>query len=126
VQTLWIGFGGALGSIARHHLDGWCQRVLGTAFPYGTMAANLLGSFLVVLWPHVALRTEAIDPTVRVAVATGVLGGFTTYSAFNAATFRYFQDGAWALGAMHLLVTVLGCLLAAALAWGAGRALVGP
>jgi fluoride ion exporter CrcB/FEX len=67
-----------------------------------------------------------LHPMARVATTTGALGAFTTYSAFNYATFRYLQDGAWALGLVNLAITVVGCLIAAALAWGTGRVLVGP
>ena len=125
MKTLWIGLGGALGSIARYHLDGWCQQTFGAAFPYGTLAVNVVGSFLLVLLMHVGLRTGLIPPTVRIAIATGVIGGFTTYSTFNYETVRYFQTGAWGVGAANVLVTVLGCLAAALLGWAAGRALVG-
>ena len=125
MKTLWIGLGGALGSIARYHLDDWFQQRFGAAFPYGTLAVNIIGSFLLVLLMHVGLRTELIPPTVRIAIVTGVIGGFTTYSTFNYETFRYFQTGAWGVGAANVLVTVLGCLAAALLGWAAGRALVG-
>lgn len=125
MKTLWIGIGGGLGSIARYHLDGWLQQRHGAAFPYGTLAVNLIGSFLLVLLMHVGLRTELISPTVRVAVATGALGGFTTYSTFNYETLRYFQNGAWGAGATNVVATVLGCLVAGLLGWATGRSLVG-
>jgi CrcB protein len=125
MRTLWIGLGGALGSIGRYHLDGLLQRRYGTAFPYGTLAVNLIGSFLLVLLMHVGLRTELVSPTMRIALASGVLGGFTTYSTFNYETLRYFQDGAWGFGALNIVVTLLGCLVAGSLGWIAGRLLVG-
>jgi CrcB protein len=86
---------------------------------------NVIGSFLLALLMHVGLRTELIPPIVRIALATGVLGGFTTYSTFNYETFRCLQNGAWGAGATNVLATVLGCLVAALLGWAAGRALVG-
>jgi len=125
MKTLWIGLGGAVGSMARYHLDGWCQQRFGTAFPYGTLAVNVIGSFLLVLLMHVGLRTDLVPPTVRIALATGVLGGFTTYSTFNYETFWYFQNGAWGIGAANMLAAVLGCLIAAFLGWVAGCSLVG-
>ena len=125
MKTLWIGFGGALGSIVHYNLDGWLHRHLGTAFPYGTFAVNVVGSFLLVLLMHVGLRTELIPPIARIALATGVLGGFTTYSTFNYETLRYFQDGVWGMGVLNVVVTVVGCLIAGFLGWAAGRVLVG-
>ncbi|HYU16383.1 MAG TPA: fluoride efflux transporter CrcB [Candidatus Acidoferrum sp.] len=125
MKTLWIGLGGALGSVARYQVDGWLQKRLGTGFPYGTLAVNVVGSFLLVLLMVVALRTELVPPVVRVALATGVLGGFTTYSTFNYETLRYVQNGAWAMGAMNAAITVFGCLAAGLLGWALGRVLVG-
>jgi CrcB protein len=125
MKTLWIGLGGALGSMARYHLDGWLQTRLGTGFPYGTLAVNLVGSFLLVLLMFVGLRTDVIPPVARIALATGVLGGFTTYSTFNYETLRYFQNGAWAMGTMNAAITLFGCLAAGLLGWALGRVLVG-
>jgi CrcB protein len=124
MKTLWIGLGGALGSIGRYHLDGLLQRRLGTGFPAGTLAVNVIGSFLLVIVMHVALRTELLPPLARVALTTGVLGGFTTYSTFNYETLRYFQEGAWGLGGLNVAANLLGCLLAGTLGWAVGRALV--
>jgi CrcB protein len=125
MKTIWIALGGALGTVARYELDGWIQNRLGTAFPYGTLVVNVVGSFLLVFLMHVGLRTELLPPTLRVALATGVLGGFTTYSTFNYETLRFFQNGAMALGALNLAATVLGCLSAGLLGWAAARSLVG-
>jgi CrcB protein len=125
MKTIWIALGGALGTVARYELDGWVQTRMGTAFPFGTLVVNVVGSFLLVFLMHVGLRTELLPPTLRVALATGVLGGFTTYSTFNYETLRFFQNGAVALGALNLAATVLGCLSAGLLGWAAARSLVG-
>src|SRR6266545_3521910 len=125
MKTLWIGLGGALGSVARYQVDGWLQKRLGTGFPWGTLAVNVIGSFLLVLLMVVSLRTELVPPVARIALGTGVLGGFTTYSTFNYETLRYFQNGAWAMGAMNAVVTFAGCLGAGLLGWALGRLLVG-
>lgn len=124
MKTLWIGLGGALGTVARYHLDGWVQARLGTAFPYGTLLVNVLGSFCLALLMQLALGGPVFSPTVRVVLATGVLGGFTTYSTFNFETLRSFQNGAWGVGALYVAATILGCLGAGALGWVCGRALI--
>lgn len=124
-RILLIGLGGAVGTIARYQLDGWVQRKLGAAFPYGTLAVNVLGSFLIAGIMYVGLRTEVLPPTVRIALTTGVIGGFTTYSTFNYETLRFLQGGAWGAGLLNLIVTVLGCLIAGLLGWTAGRMIVG-
>ena len=98
---------------------------MGTAFPYGTLAVNLLGSFLLGLIFEVALASETFSLELRLALTTGVLGGFTTYSSFNYETLQLFREGSYALGLANLAATVLGCLVAGILGWWAGRALLG-
>jgi fluoride exporter len=124
-RLLWICLGGAIGTGARYLLSGWLLRILGPEFPYGTLAVNALGSFLLGVLMQVALSTESFPPTLRLTLATGVMGGFTTYSTFNYETLQLFQEGAWLLGLANLGITVAGCLAAGALGLVAGRLLVG-
>ncbi len=124
-RFFWICFGGAVGTGARYLLSGWALDALGTAFPFGTYAVNVIGSFCVGFLMQVGLTTPLLSPTLRLALTTGVMGGFTTYSTFNYETIRYIQDGAWPLAATNVLVTVTGCLLAGFLGLAAGRWLFG-
>jgi len=114
-RFLLICAGGAAGTGARYLLGGWAQRTLGTAFPYGTLIINALGSFLIVIIMHLSIERGVISPDLRLVLTTGVMGGFTTYSTFNYETIRLFQDGALGLGALNLAATVLVCLLAGGL-----------
>ena len=111
-RFLWICLGGGLGTGARYLLSGWLLAVFGTAFPYGTLAVNLIGSFLLGAIMHVALTTNWIAPALRLALTTGVMGGFTTYSTFNYETLQYLREEAWSLAACNVGVTVVGCLAA--------------
>jgi CrcB protein len=111
-RFLWICLGGGLGTGARYLLSGWLLAAFGTAFPYGTLAVNLIGSFLLGAIMHVALTTNWIAPVLRVALTTGVMGGFTTYSTFNYETLQYVREEAWGLAACNLGATVAGCLVA--------------
>ena len=111
-RFLWICLGGGIGTGARYLLSGWLLAAFGTAFPYGTLAVNLIGSFLLGAIMHVALTTNWIAPTLRVALTTGVMGGFTTYSTFNYETLQYVREEAWGLAACNLGATVAGCLVA--------------
>jgi fluoride exporter len=124
-RFLWICLGGAIGTGARYLLSGWLLRVAGPGFPYGTLAVNVLGSFLLCLLMQIGLSTEAVPPTLRLVLATGVLGGFTTYSTFNYETLRLLQEDAWLLGLANLGITVAACLVAGLLGITAGRLLVG-
>jgi CrcB protein len=124
VRFLWICLGGAAGTAARYLLTLGAVAALGTRFPYGTLIVNVIGSFLIGGIMHVGLTTDLISPTTRMALTTGIMGGLTTYSTFSYETVRYLQQGAWALGALNILVTTAGCLTACVLGFAAGRWLV--
>ena len=111
-RFFWICLGGAVGTGARYLLSGWTLGLLGTAFPWGTLAVNVVGSFLIGAIMHVGTTTQILSPALRLTLTTGVMGGFTTYSAFNYETLRSFQDGAWWLGAVNVVVMVASCLAA--------------
>lgn len=124
-RFLWICVGGACGTGARYLLSGFVLRRLGSEFPYGTLSVNVLGSLLLGLLMHVGLETQALSPTLRVALTTGVMGGFTTYSTFNYETLAYLQEGRAALAVANLAFTVVACLAAGLAGLWIGRALVG-
>jgi fluoride exporter len=124
-RFLWICLGGALGTGARYLLSGWLLRAVGPAFPVGTLAVNVVGSFLLGFLMQVATTTELLGPTLRLTLTTGVMGGFTTYSTFNYETLRYFEDGAVGMGALNIAATLGGCLFAGLLGLAAGRAFAG-
>jgi fluoride exporter len=121
VNTVWIGIGGALGSMLRYHLGALIQARLGDDFPYGTLVINVVGSFLLALLTALGLRGDLIGPGLTLAIGTGVLGGFTTYSTFNYDTLRLFQTGSAGLAALNLVATVIVSLLAGVLGWNCGR-----
>ena len=80
-----------------------------TAPPFGTLIVNLAGSFLIAFIVETMPASEW-----RVMLTTGVIGGFTTYSAFNLETTSYFRSGAWLIGFANIAATLVGCLLAGA------------
>jgi len=124
-RFLWICLGGAAGTGARYLLSGWLLRTAGPGFPWGTLAVNVLGSFLLGLIMQVAIATDLLSPTLRLALTTGVMGGFTTYSTFNYETLQYLQQSDWLMGSLNLAVTVVACLTAGSLGLAAGRLLAG-
>jgi CrcB protein len=123
-RLLWVCVGSAFGGGARYVLALAALRWLGPTFPYGTLAVNVVGSYAVGLLMHVALETTLVPPGARIFLATGVLGGLTTYSSFNYETLTLATEGEWELAALNLLATVLGCLLAGVLGIVTGRAVV--
>jgi CrcB protein len=122
---LWVGLGGMAGSAARYLLSGWVHGALGLAFPYGTLAVNVIGSFFMGALMWIGLHTALVGPNARLALTTGVMGGFTTYSAFNFETFRLVQERAWALAALNVAAMLLGCLAAGWLGWSGAEWLLG-
>jgi fluoride exporter len=81
--VFWIAAGGALGSAARHIVNVSAARLIGPDFPWGTVVVNIVGSFLMgVLIALMALKWSPGQET-RAFLTTGVLGGFTTFSAFS-------------------------------------------
>lgn len=124
-RLFWICLAGAVGTAARYFLSGWLARTAGPAFPFGTLTVNVVGSFLLGAIMQIALSVESFPPTLRLALTTGLMGGFTTYSSFNYETLRYFQDGAWRAGCLNLSVTVAACLVAGLLGVWTGRLLAG-
>jgi CrcB protein len=117
MNTLWVALGGAAGSVARYHAQAFATRRWAGGFPWGTLFVNLLGSLLLMLLMTIALRTGRVPEQVRLALGTGVLGGFTTYSSFNYETMALAQNGQWGRAAVYLVATVAGCLATGAVGW---------
>jgi CrcB protein len=124
-RFFWICLGGAAGTGARYILAGWVIALWGARFPYGTLLINVIGSFAISAVMHVALTTKLLAPTLRLALTTGVLGGFTTYSTFNYETLAYMREGSWMVALAHVAATVVLCLAAGALGLIWARTLVG-
>jgi CrcB protein len=114
-KLLLVCAGGAIGSGARYLVGSWAVAAWGTEFPWGTLAVNLTGSFLISVIMDLGLEVGVVGPDLRIFLAVGVMGGFTTYSSFNHETLALAQRGQWGLAAGYVGVTLLG-------AWVAGLA----
>ncbi|HUP47319.1 MAG TPA: fluoride efflux transporter CrcB [Thermoanaerobaculia bacterium] len=117
-RLLLVCAGGAVGSGARYLLAVWAARQFGTTFPYGTLLVNVSGCFLLALLVQVG---TVLSPDLRLALATGLLGGFTTYSTFNYETTAYAREGAWLAATANAAITLLACFGAGLLGAAAGR-----
>jgi CrcB protein len=102
--------GGAVGTGARYLLGSLAIRWLGPDFPFGTLIINVLGSFLIGMVQQVALTTGWIPETLRLVLAVGVLGGFTTYSSFSYETIRLIETGSWVTATSYVVLTTALCL----------------
>jgi fluoride exporter len=119
-KFLLVCFGGALGSGARYLVATWALATFGPDFPRGTLLVNFSGSFLLAVVMTAALATESASPQLRLFLATGVMGGFTTYSSFNWEAIALFEEGRAAAATLYVVATLLGCAVAGL----AGMALV--
>ena len=115
---LLVAVGGALGSVLRHLVSMQAAAHLGAGFPWGTLAVNVSGSAAIGL-----LGGFGVGGDRRVLLVTGLLGGFTTFSAFSLETGLLWERGGWWPAAAYVAASLLLGLLAFALCLWAGRRL---
>jgi fluoride exporter len=106
-----VGLGGLAGSVARYGLSVLAQR-LSFEWPAGTLAANLLGCFLIGAIAELAGRGEALSPEARLLLATGFCGGFTTMSSLIYETAQFLKSGEYVNASFYLGATLVGSLAA--------------
>jgi CrcB protein len=114
VNLLWVGLGGALGSMARYWLSGVVAQRCGETFPWGTMVVNVSGCFVVGLFVSLT-GTDGrwmVNPTARQFVVVGILGGYTTFSSFSLQTLNLAREGEWLWAGANIMLSVVLCLLA--------------
>jgi CrcB protein len=103
IVFLGAGIGGAL----RHAVNLAAFRLLGTGFPFGTLAINILGSFVMGLVAEYWALKAGLPQTTRLFLTTGVLGGFTTFSAFSLETALLWERGEWSAAALYVCASVV-------------------
>jgi len=115
LRLLMIAVFGAIGTLARYGLQGLVQVKTGSTFPYGTLAINLTGCFFLGLIGQFTLNRMVISSELRIAIAVGFFGGYTTFSSFGWETAKMLEAGEW-LWAMTYVATsvVLGLFLSVA------------
>jgi len=115
IQALAVATGGALGAMMRHFSVVFAVRLWGDGFPYGTLAVNVLGSFIIgVLLEAMALKWQ-VSQEMRGFLVTGILGGFTTFSAFSFDFFKLAETHQAVAAGVYLTASV-GLSLAAVFA----------
>jgi len=110
VVILFIALFGALGCVARYILSGWAYEFAGRSLPYGTLAVNILGAFLIGLIMEFSLRSSLLSQELRLGVTIGLLGGLTTFSTFSYETFRLLESGQLLQALLNASFSVVGCL----------------
>jgi CrcB protein len=112
VRLLLVCLGGALGSGTRYLVAVALAHRAAVHFPWATFAVNVAGCFLLQLILGLIGGGLRLSDELRLLLTTGVMGGFTTYSSFNAETLALWRAGAPRLALGYLLATVLVCLAA--------------
>jgi fluoride exporter len=123
LKLIALAAAGALGTLARYWLTGFVHRYGRATFPSGTLAVNIVGCFLIGLVMCLVREHQAFGPEARVIIVVGLLGGFTTFSAFGYETFELCRGGELILAALNIIGNVLVGLLAVWLGAVAGRTL---
>jgi len=94
LNIIFVAFGGALGSVSRYLLGTWVQSMSKSIdFPYGTLAVNLIGCFVIGFLSQLAEARGVFTSESRALVFVGILGGFTTFSSFGNDTINLIRDG---------------------------------
>ena len=111
-MLLAVALGGAVGATGRYLFAMQAFRLMGPGFPWGTLGVNIFGSFAMgVLVESLALRFQ-ISPELRVFLVTGVLGGFTTFSAFSLDVSLMLEKKEMALATLYAFGSLGGAVLA--------------
>jgi CrcB protein len=121
MQLVYIGVFGALGCLSRYFVSGWAYALLGRSLPYGTLAVNVFGSFLLGLIMEGSLRSTLLSPEMRMGITVGFMGGFTTFSTFSFETIRLLEEGSLIQAGANVLLNIVVCIAFAALGIVLGR-----
>ena len=111
-HLLIVAIGGGIGAALRHLVNVASLRLVGASFPWGTLAINILGCFLMGVFIEVLARRFNASNELRLFVATGILGGFTTFSAFSLDFAALWERGAAAPAIAYVFASVIGSLAA--------------
>jgi fluoride exporter len=102
-----IGLGGAMGAIARYQVAAMIQARVPAGFPWGTFVVNITGCL--VMGVATALLTDrlVVHPNWRFLIPIGFIGAYTTFSTFEMETFRAISEGAWLVGGINVVSSVV-------------------
>lgn len=111
-QIFAIMIGGALGAAMRYLVSSGVYVLLGRDFPYGTLAVNVIGSFLMGMLTVLLVERGDIDPLLKLAILVGFLGAFTTFSTFSMDTLALIDKGALIPAFLNMIGSVIICVSA--------------
>lgn len=116
LRFLVVFVGSGLGGTCRYWLSSYVQKNMVPFFPFGTLAVNLLGSFILGMMIFGLDEKELINPTLKLFIGIGFCGGFTTFSTFSLETFNLLKEAEFLFAGLNvlanLLLTIMGIYFA--------------
>jgi CrcB protein len=111
--TTWgvVALGGAIGTLARFWMAAWMMRLTGPEYPWGTLAINIIGSFVIGATATLAAERVMISADLRIFIMVGLCGGFTTFSSFSLQTLDLLRGGQVPAAILYAMGSVGLCLL---------------
>ena len=120
---LYVSLGGILGACSRYALAIFVKRQAGADFPYGTLLINVSGSLILGFFLVWSTERTIVDDRIRLMIAVGFCGAYTTFSSYAFESFAFFEQGHWGLFATNVLANNVLCLAGVILGAAVARAL---
>lgn len=109
---LWVSVGAVIGACARYMISRFAAKILSPDFPYGTLFINISGSLLLGWFMVWSTERVMADPRLRLLIAIGFCGSYTTFSSYAFESFAYIEQGHYVLFASNVLLNNILCLVA--------------
>jgi CrcB protein len=107
-----VGFGGFIGTVARYSISRYFQENLSSVFPWSTFLINIAGSLLIGIIYGISEKNDLINPEMRLFLAVGICGGFTTFSTFSNDAFLLIRSQEWMRFALYTTLSFFLGLMA--------------
>ena len=121
LQWIVVGLGGAVGAMMRYRISLHMSHIVGDGFPWGTLVVNVIGCLVLGLLVALVSWKYPIGDIARTGLQVGLIGGFTTFSAFSMELLRMVEDGSWIHGFIYIVASLFLCVLAIVLGTALGR-----
>lgn len=109
-KIMLVGLGGFVGASSRYIVSFLSAKLLGENFPYGTLFVNVIGCFVIGIIMSLKIPNEVISTNVRLLIATGILGGLTTFSTFSYETINLLGSGRHSAAIINIFLNLILCL----------------
>ena len=110
LNVVLVFIGGGVGAMARYWMSGAVYKFTSGSFPYGTITVNFIGCFIIGLLMAGFEERFLVNPSLRIFLTIGILGGFTTFSSFSYETIALMRDGEILFALLNVIMSILTCL----------------